>query len=135
MDSVIEQSSHVRVERQGGPHRGIIARQVDDIKMPTGPQVAAPSQPPTPRAGPGGPRARPRIPPTGAAGRRGISRSTRSPLAVQLEDYPYLHSTRAELLRRLGRAEDARVAFRRALDLTRSEPERRFLQRRLDQLT
>ena len=53
---------------------------------------------------------------------------------LELEDYPYLHSTRAELLRRLGRAEDARVAFRRALDLTRSEPERRFLQRRLAQL-
>ena len=54
---------------------------------------------------------------------------------LELEDYPYMHSTRAELLRRLGRAEDARVAFRRALDITRSEPERRFLQRRLDQLT
>ncbi len=53
---------------------------------------------------------------------------------LNLDDYPYLHSTRAELLRRLGRAEEARVAFRRALDLTRSEPERRFLQRRLDQL-
>jgi RNA polymerase sigma-70 factor (ECF subfamily) len=53
---------------------------------------------------------------------------------LKLDDYPYLHSTRAELLRRLGRAEEARVAFRRALDLTRSEPERRFLQRRLDQL-
>jgi len=53
---------------------------------------------------------------------------------LALDDYRYLHSTRAELLRRLGRLDDARVAYRRALDLTRAEPERRFLQRRLAEL-
>jgi RNA polymerase sigma-70 factor, ECF subfamily len=47
-----------------------------------------------------------------------------------LDDYQYLHSTRAELLRRLGRGDDARAAYGRALELTRSEPERRFLERR-----
>ena len=41
--------------------------------------------------------------------------------------------TRAELLRRLERTEDARVAYRRALELVRSEPERRFLERRLSE--
>jgi RNA polymerase sigma-70 factor (ECF subfamily) len=53
---------------------------------------------------------------------------------LALDDYRYLHSTRAELLRRLGRLDDARVAYRRALDLTRAEPERHFLQRRLAEL-
>jgi RNA polymerase sigma-70 factor, ECF subfamily len=51
---------------------------------------------------------------------------------LALDDYQYLHSTRAELLRRLGRDEEARAAYRRALALVRSEPERRFLQRRLE---
>jgi RNA polymerase sigma-70 factor (ECF subfamily) len=53
---------------------------------------------------------------------------------LALDDYVYLHSTRAELLRRLGRAEEAREAYRRALEVVRSEPERRFLQRRLAEL-
>jgi RNA polymerase sigma-70 factor, ECF subfamily len=53
---------------------------------------------------------------------------------LALDDYRYLHSTRAELLRRLGRLDDARLAYRRALDLTRAEPERHFLQRRLAEL-
>ena len=48
-----------------------------------------------------------------------------------LDSYPYLHSTRADLLRRLGRAAEARVAYERALELARSEPDRRFLIRRL----
>ena len=50
---------------------------------------------------------------------------------LSLDGYQYFHSTRAELLRRLGRREEARVAYRRALDLPRAEPERRFLKRRL----
>ena len=50
---------------------------------------------------------------------------------LELDDYQYLHSTRAELLHRLGRAGDARVAFERALALARSERERRFLQKRI----
>jgi RNA polymerase sigma-70 factor, ECF subfamily len=53
---------------------------------------------------------------------------------LELDDYQYLHSTRAELLRRLGRDDDARVAYRRALELARSEPERRFLARRMAEL-
>jgi RNA polymerase sigma-70 factor, ECF subfamily len=51
--------------------------------------------------------------------------------ALDLGDYRYLHSTRAELLRRLGRREEARAAFERALRLAATEPERRFLARRL----
>jgi RNA polymerase sigma-70 factor (ECF subfamily) len=50
---------------------------------------------------------------------------------LELDEYQYLHSTRAELLRRLGRNAEAAVAYRRALGLTGSEAERRFLQRRL----
>ncbi len=49
----------------------------------------------------------------------------------QLDDYPYLHSTRADLLRRLGRRSEAAEAYRRALELTENEPERAFLERRL----
>ncbi|MEW5992494.1 MAG: RNA polymerase sigma factor [Chloroflexota bacterium] len=48
-----------------------------------------------------------------------------------LEDYPYLHAARADLLRRLGRFQDARAAYERALGLTANAAERRFLRRRL----
>lgn len=54
--------------------------------------------------------------------------------ALDLDDYRYLHSTRGELLRRLGRDEEARAAFRRALALADDEPERRLLERRLAEL-
>lgn len=47
-----------------------------------------------------------------------------------LDDYRYLHSTRAELLRRLGDTTAARAAYDRALELTTTDPERRFLERR-----
>ena len=53
---------------------------------------------------------------------------------LDLDGYLYFHSTRGELLRRLGRDEEARAAYRRALDLATSTPERRFLTRRLEQL-
>jgi RNA polymerase sigma-70 factor (ECF subfamily) len=53
---------------------------------------------------------------------------------LALRDYQYWHSTRAELLRRLGRGEEARGAYRSALELARSAPERAFLQRRLADL-
>jgi RNA polymerase sigma-70 factor (ECF subfamily) len=53
---------------------------------------------------------------------------------LELEGYHYLHSTRAELLARLGRTADARAAYARALELVRSEPERRHLERRLAEL-
>jgi RNA polymerase sigma-70 factor (ECF subfamily) len=48
-----------------------------------------------------------------------------------LTDYRLAHAARAELCRRLGRVADARSSYRRALSLTRQEPERRFLERRL----
>ncbi len=51
-----------------------------------------------------------------------------------LEDYRYLHATRGELLRRLGRMQDARDAYRRALALVHDDVERRLLERRLAEL-
>jgi RNA polymerase sigma-70 factor (ECF subfamily) len=54
--------------------------------------------------------------------------------ALTLDDYQYLHSTRADLLRRLGRTDEARAAYERALELATAEPERRFLERRLAEL-
>jgi RNA polymerase sigma-70 factor (ECF subfamily) len=51
--------------------------------------------------------------------------------AGALDDYRLLHSTRADLLRRLGRTGEAAAAYRRALELTANEPERRFLAGRL----
>jgi RNA polymerase sigma-70 factor (ECF subfamily) len=50
---------------------------------------------------------------------------------LALDDYRYLHATRGELLRRLGRADEARAAYRRALELVGDGAERRLLQRRL----
>jgi RNA polymerase sigma-70 factor, ECF subfamily len=52
----------------------------------------------------------------------------------QLDAYHLAHAARADLLRRLGRTAEARAAYRRALELARQEPERRFLKRRLDAL-
>jgi RNA polymerase sigma-70 factor (ECF subfamily) len=48
---------------------------------------------------------------------------------LDLDGYQYFHSTRADLLRRLGRADEARAEYERALELAYTEPERRFLQR------
>ena len=48
-----------------------------------------------------------------------------------LRDYRLAHAARADLCRRLGRTADARTAYERALALTKQEPERRFLERRL----
>lgn len=48
-----------------------------------------------------------------------------------LEAYPYLHAARADLLRRLGRLDDAAVAYRRARELTANAAEQAFLDRRL----
>jgi RNA polymerase sigma factor (sigma-70 family) len=53
---------------------------------------------------------------------------------LDLDGYLYFHSTRGELLRRLGREAEARAAYRRALELATSTPEQRFLTRRLEQL-
>ena len=52
----------------------------------------------------------------------------------QLTSYQPAHAARADLCRRLGRIEDARASYRRALELTRQEPARRFLEGRLEGL-
>jgi RNA polymerase sigma-70 factor, ECF subfamily len=51
-----------------------------------------------------------------------------------LEDYHLAHAARADLYRRLGRTAEARASYERALALARQAPERRFLERRLDEL-
>jgi len=53
---------------------------------------------------------------------------------LALDDYRYLHTTRAELLRRLGRDDEARDAYGRALELVHDDAERRLLERRLAEL-
>jgi RNA polymerase sigma-70 factor (ECF subfamily) len=53
----------------------------------------------------------------------------------RLADYPYLHSARADLLRRLGRRSEAATAYRRSLELTSNAVERRFLERRLAEVS
>jgi RNA polymerase sigma-70 factor (ECF subfamily) len=52
-----------------------------------------------------------------------------------LPEYRLAHAARADLCRRLGRFEDARESYERALSLTRQEPERRFLERRLAEVS
>jgi RNA polymerase sigma-70 factor (ECF subfamily) len=53
---------------------------------------------------------------------------------LELDDYLYLHSTRADLLRRLERTQEARDAYRRALELVHDDADRRLLERRLAEL-
>ncbi|HET8651823.1 MAG TPA: RNA polymerase sigma factor [Gaiellaceae bacterium] len=53
---------------------------------------------------------------------------------LDLDGYQYFHSTRADLLRRLGRTDEARAEYERALGLAHSEPERRFLRRRVAEI-
>ena len=52
----------------------------------------------------------------------------------ELHAYRFAHAARAEMCRRLGRSADARESYARAIALTRQEPERRFLERRLSEL-
>ncbi|MEO6238938.1 MAG: RNA polymerase sigma factor [Vicinamibacterales bacterium] len=52
----------------------------------------------------------------------------------ELADYPLAHSARADLCRRLGLTDEARASYTRALELTRQEPQRRFLEQRLSDL-
>ena len=63
-----------------------------------------------------------------AAGLEAIDAIDRSD---QLDEYGPYHSARADLLRRLGRRDEAAAAYRRALALVGTSPERRFLERRL----
>jgi RNA polymerase sigma-70 factor, ECF subfamily len=53
---------------------------------------------------------------------------------LELDSYHYLHATRAELLRRLNRVDEARAAYERSLELVHSEAERRFLELRLAEI-
>ena len=53
---------------------------------------------------------------------------------LDLDHYRYFHSTHAELLRRAGRHREARLAYQRAFDLARTDPERRLLRHRLTEL-
>ncbi len=53
---------------------------------------------------------------------------------LALDHYRYFHSARAELLHRAGRADEARPAYERALELARTDAERRSLQGRIAQL-
>jgi RNA polymerase sigma-70 factor (ECF subfamily) len=52
-----------------------------------------------------------------------------------LRDYRFAHAARADLCRRMGRTIEARQSYQRALALTRQEPERRFLERRLAEVS
>ena len=54
-------------------------------------------------------------------------------LGPELDDYYLFHSTRADLLRRLDRLDEAAAAYRRALDLVTNPAERRFLEARLSE--
>jgi RNA polymerase sigma-70 factor (ECF subfamily) len=56
-------------------------------------------------------------------------------LAGDLDGYHLFHATRADLLRRLGRLEDAAAAYRRALELVTNPSERSYLGRRLAEVT
>jgi RNA polymerase sigma-70 factor (ECF subfamily) len=65
---------------------------------------------------------------------KGAEAGLRMTERLGLEDYHYLHSTQGELLRRLGRNDEARDAYRRALALVSDDAERRLLERRLAEL-
>jgi RNA polymerase sigma-70 factor, ECF subfamily len=61
----------------------------------------------------------------------GLARIDDLVAAGELDDYPYLHAARADLLRRLDRRAEAAAAYRRAADLVGNAVERRFLEQRL----
>ncbi|HZI95222.1 MAG TPA: RNA polymerase sigma factor [Patescibacteria group bacterium] len=65
---------------------------------------------------------------------RGLALVDEAGRSGTMENYLYFHSARADLLRRLGRLEEARAAYRRAFELAGSTPEKTFLRRRLDAL-
>jgi RNA polymerase sigma-70 factor, ECF subfamily len=65
---------------------------------------------------------------------RGLERLDELAGEERLDGYRLFHSARADLLRRLGRGREAAASYRRALDLTSSPVERRFIERRLAEL-
>ena len=64
-----------------------------------------------------------------------LVKQTKSFARGELAEYRLAHAARADLCRQLGRKKEARTAYERALALTRQEPERRFLQRRLNEVS
>ena len=68
------------------------------------------------------------------AERQGVEQGLALLDGLELDDYRYFHSTRADLLRRLGRKAEATTAHARAFELSESDAERRFLERRLEDL-
>ena len=65
---------------------------------------------------------------------RGLSIADGIAMRGELDDYPYLHAARADLLRRLGRFDEAEVAYRRARELTANAAEQSFLEGRLEEV-
>ena len=65
----------------------------------------------------------------------GLALVDRLAASAELRDYHLLHATRADFLRRLGRNSDAATAYREALSLARTEGERRYLAKRLQQVS
>lgn len=65
----------------------------------------------------------------------GLALIERIDASGDLADYPYLYAARADLLRRLGRADEAVLAYRRALALTANDKEQEFLNRRIVELS
>ena len=65
----------------------------------------------------------------------GLALVDRIDASGELDGYPYLHAARADLLRRLGRADEAVRAYRRALELTSNDMEQSFLHRRIHELS
>lgn len=53
------------------------------------------------------------------------------PVDSQAERYPFLHAAEGEFHRRLGHPSEAEISFHRALDFARTEPQQRFLLRKL----
>ena len=51
-----------------------------------------------------------------------------------LNDYYLAHAARADMCRRLGKIDEARASYRRALELAQQQPEREFMERRLKEL-
>ena len=66
---------------------------------------------------------------------QGLQVMDRTEVAAPLQEYRWYHSARADLLRRLGRFEEAGAAYRRALELTTNASETRFLEGRLAEVS
>lgn len=62
----------------------------------------------------------------------GLNALKQIPVDDQLERYPFLHAAEGEFHRRLGHSMEAEISFQRALDFSRTEPQRRFLMRKLE---